>query len=476
MKCGWVVWLIASFFALIAIVAADPASTTAARSEALVIQVEGAIGPATSAYVEEAIADAEGRGAELLVLRMDTPGGLDSSMRSIVKAINVSNVPLVGFVAPSGARAASAGTYILYACHIAAMAPGTNLGAATPVQIGGLSGGAAPETSEPADTSGEEEMEGDMPKRTGDASKDKLVNDAVAYIRSLAQLRGRNADWAEKAVRDAASLPAKEAVEQGVVDLLARDLNDLLEKLDGRAVKIAGGEVTLSTDGMAVIELEPDWHSRLLAIVSNPNIAYVLMLVGIYGLIYEFSNPGAVVPGTVGAVSLVLALYAFQLLPINFAGVALMLLGFALMVAEAFAPSFGALGIGGVVAFVVGSLILIDTDAPGFGLSIPLILTVAVTSALLLAFMVGMAIESRRRPVVSGAEELLRATGHAVAAFHGDGRVLLHGEVWAARSQDPVAADQTVRVTGRDGLILLVEPTILETTVDRSGETKQKEV
>lgn len=458
MKCGWFAWLLAGVFASTATAAADTGGTQGAGGEAVVIQVDGAIGPATSAYVEEAIADAEERGAKLLVLRMDTPGGLDTSMRSIVKAINASSVPVVGFVAPSGARAASAGTYILYACHISAMAPGTNLGAATPVQIGGLSSGETPETTDPADTSEDEATDADKPTKSGDAKKDKLINDAVAYIRSLAQLRGRNADWAEKAVRDAASLPAKEAAELGVVDLLARDLNDLLAKLDGRVVTIAGGNVKLVTGALVRVDLEPDWHSRLLAIVSNPNIAYILMLVGIYGLIYEFSNPGAVVPGTVGAVSLVLALYAFQLLPINYAGVALMLLGLALMVAEAFAPSFGALGIGGVVAFVVGSLILIDTDVPGFGLSIPLILTVAVSSALLLVFLVGMAIESRRRPVVSGAEELITATGHAVAAFRGEGLVRLHGEIWSARSRVPVAADQAVQVTGREGLTLLVEP------------------
>jgi membrane-bound serine protease (ClpP class) len=456
MKLGWMAWLLFYLFASNAAAAAD--SEARSGGEALIIKVEGAIGPATSAYVEEAISDAEERGAGLLVLRMDTPGGLDTSMRAIVKAINASQVPVVGFVAPSGARAASAGTYILYACHVAAMAPGTNLGAATPVQNGGLPSGGAPEKSEPSQTGADDETDEEKPAATGNASKDKLINDAGAYIRSLAQLRGRNAEWAEKAVREAASLPAEEALQLGVVDLLARDLDELLRKLDGRTVQIAGGEVTLDTSGTTRVELDPDWHSRLLAIISNPNIAYILMLVGIYGLIYEFSNPGAVVPGTVGAVSLVLALYSFQLLPINFAGVALMLLGLALMVAEAFAPSFGALGIGGVVAFVVGSLILIDTDAPGFGLSIPLILTFAASSVVLLVFVIGMAIESRRRPVVSGAEQLLAASGQALEAFQGEGRVRLHGEIWTARSQAPVAAGQSVRVTGRDGLTLLVEP------------------
>lgn len=458
MKCGWTGWLLVCLLAFSAAVPAESESASRPTREALVIEVDGSIGPATSAYVEEAIADAEDRGAKLLVLQMDTPGGLDTSMRTIVKAINASLVPVVGFVAPSGARAASAGTYILYACHVAAMAPGTNLGAATPVQLGGFPGGENPKKPKPAKTSEGEAPQEKKPAKSGDAMENKLVNDAVAYIRSLAKLRGRNAEWAEKAVRDAASLPAEEALQLGVVDLLARDQSDLLRKLDGRVVKLAGGEVTLETSGMSVVELAPDWHTRLLSIISNPNIAYILMLLGVYGLIYELANPGAIVPGTVGAVSLLLALYAFQLLPVSFAGVALMLVGLALMVAEAFVPSFGALGIGGVVAFVVGSLVLIDTDAPGFGLSIPLILTVAVTSAVLLALVVGMAIRSRRRPVVSGAEQLLAATGHAVAAFRGEGRVRLRGEIWTARSREPVGAGQAVRVTGRDGLTLLVEP------------------
>ena len=458
MKLGSLLWLPLCLFVLFATAFAQPESDLRSGSEALVIEVNGAIGPATSAYVEEAIADAQDRGAMLLVLRMDTPGGLDTSMRAIVKAINASRVPVVGFVAPSGARAASAGTYILYACHVAAMAPGTNLGAATPVQIGGFPGGGTPKKPTPDEDSADNGSDEDEPATTGDATKDKLINDAVAYIRSLAQLRGRNAEWAEKAVREAASLPAEEALQLGVVDIVARDLDELIRKLNGRVVKIAESEVELDTDGILLVELQPDWHSRLLAIIGNPNIAYILMLVGIYGLIYEFSNPGAVVPGTVGAVSLVLALYAFQLLPINYAGLALMLLGLALIVAEAFAPSFGALGIGGVAAFVVGSLILIDTDAPGFGLSIPLILTFAATSAMLLLFVVGMAVRSRRRPVVSGAEELLAATGQALAAFQSEGRVHLHGEIWAARSRLPVASGQAVRVTGRDGLTLLVEP------------------
>jgi membrane-bound serine protease (ClpP class) len=337
------------------------------------------------------------------------------------------------------------------------MAPGTNLGAATPVELGGLPSGGSPARPETQDDAGDEGGEAE-PESTGDAKKDKLVNDAVAYIRSLAQMRGRNAEWAEKAVREAESLPSEEAVRLGVVDLLAPNLDDLLRLIDGRAVKTAGGEQVLDTDGVSLVEVAPDWHSKLLSIISNPNIAYILMLVGIYGLIYEFSNPGAVIPGTVGAVSLVLALYAFQLLPINYAGVALMLLGLALMVAEALTPTFGALGLGGVAAFVLGSLILVDTDAPGFGLSIPLILTFAVTSAVLLFFIIGLALKSYRRPVVSGGEELLGAVGQAVSGFPGRGSVHLHGEVWTAHSDVSIAPGTTIEVTGRDGLTLLVKP------------------
>jgi membrane-bound serine protease (ClpP class) len=451
MRPGWHLWLTA-----VLIACTGPAG---AGEEAVVIDVEGAIGPAAADYVAKSLGEAEDRGAELLVLRMDTPGGLDTSMRAIVKAIIASSVPVVGYVAPSGARAASAGTYILYACHVAAMAPGTNLGAATPVELGGLPS-PTPEKSEPKPTDKPDDDGTHAPAAvgTGDAGKDKLVNDAAAYIRSLAQLRGRNVEWAEKAVRGAASLPAEEALQLGVVDLLAGDLDDLLAQLDGRTLRLPTGERRLATADLTRIELEPDWQSRLLSIISNPNVAYILLLVGIYGLVHEFSNPGAVLPGTVGAVSLLLALYAFQLLPINYAGAALMLLGIVLMVAEAFTPTFGALGAGGVAAFVVGSLILIDTDAPGFGLSIPLILVLAVVSATLLFAIAGMAIGSHRRPVVSGAEELIGAIGHAETAFPGEGSVRVHGEVWTALSEAAIAPGEAVTVTGRSGLTLLVAP------------------
>jgi membrane-bound serine protease (ClpP class) len=447
MNRGWLVRILTRVLALWALGAA----TTAPAREALVVELEGVIGPAASAYVAAAIANAESRQAHLLVLRIDTPGGLDTSMRAIVKAINASTVPVVGYVAPSGARAASAGAYILYACHVAAMAPGTNVGAATPVQLIGFGDDA--KRDKPTDSPGEA-----RPAASGDAKTDKLVNDAVAYLRSLAQLRGRNAEWAEAAVRQAASLPAEEALRLGVVELVARDVADLLRQLDGRTVRMAAGELTLDTDGLSQVAVEPDWHSRLLAVIGNPNVAYILLLVGIYGLVYEFSNPGVVLPGVVGAVSLLLALYAFQLLPINYAGMALVLLGLALMVAEAFVPSFGALGIGGIASFVIGSLVLVDSDLPGFAISLPLIVTFAVISTVLLVFVVGLAVKSQRRPVVSGAEELLGAVGHAEADFVGEGSVRVHGEVWTARSEVPLRARQDIEVIGRDGLTLLVAP------------------
>jgi len=427
-----------------------------------ILELEGSIGPATSDYFARALEKAAEDQVEVVVLRMDTPGGLDTSMRSIIKRIVASAVPVVSYVAPSGARAASAGTYILYASHVAAMAPGTNLGAATPVQLGGLPGGLGREKDQ---EQGETEDEGADPsagKKPASAMTQKLVNDAVAYLKGLAQLRGRNAEWAEKAVREAASLPAEEALREGVIDLIAPDVQDLLAQLQGRAVDLGGKERVLNTQGAVVERVVPDWRSRLLSVIANPSIAYVMMLIGIYGLIYEFANPGAIVPGTLGTISLLLALYAFQLLPINYAGVGLLLLGLALMVAEAFVPSFGALGIGGIVAFVIGSVILIDTDAPGYGIALPLILSFAVVSALAMFGTLSFALKARSRPVVSGQEELIGAIGRVVDGGDGEASVRIHGEIWAARSDQALKAGERVEITGIDGLTLMVRRTQLE--------------
>lgn len=420
---------------------------------ALVLSIHGAIGPATVDYVHRGLERAEEQGASVVVLQMDTPGGLDSAMREIIQDILTARVPVISFVAPSGAIAASAGTYILYASHIAAMAPGTNLGAATPVQLGGLP---TPSPAKPDSPAGnEEEPQSDS---GGSAMERKLINDATAYLRSLAQLRGRNEEWAARAVREGASLPAEEALSQGVIDLIAGHIPELLKQTDGREVQLLNQKHVLQTSGLAIERSDPDWRSELLAIITNPNVAYILMLIGIYGLVFEFANPGTLAPGITGVIALVLALYAFQVLPINYAGLGLIVLGIALMIAEAFAPSFGALGIGGGIAFVFGSIILMDTDAPGFGLSPWLVGVLALMNLAFFAVVLGALFKSRKRPVVSGREMLLGSKGVALSDFDSAGQVRVQGEIWQARTNQSLTQGQDVRITDLDGLELQVEP------------------
>ncbi|MCK9538192.1 NfeD family protein [Dokdonella sp.] len=456
-------------FAILLLAAALPGfvdSTAPAShgpSRVVLLQVDGAISPASADYVVRGIAEAEEMQAALIVLQLDTPGGLDRAMRDIIKAILASPVPVVGYVAPAGSRAASAGTYILYACHVAAMAPATNLGAATPISIIGGDRLPLPQTPRPgqADDKADGAQDGDkspLPEAEQGAESRKVVNDAVAYIRALAEQRGRNADWAEQAVREAVSITADQALKLRVIDLVAPDLPGLLAALDGRKVQTLAGDITLHTRGAVVDTLQPDWRSRFLAVIADPSVAYLLLLLGLGGLLFEGYSPGAVLPGVVGAICLLLALYAFQMLPVNYAGLALIALGVALIIAETFVPTYGTLGIGGVVAFVTGSVILMDTDVPGFGIPLPLLVGISIAAALALAGIVWLALRSQRQPQVSGREQMVGSVGVAVGTFDRRGMVHIHGERWQAMTDRPVQDGQALRVTGIDGLILRVEP------------------
>jgi membrane-bound serine protease (ClpP class) len=406
------------------------------------------------------------------VLRIDTPGGLDTAMRDIIKAILASPIPVACWVGPDGARAASAGTYIMYACHVAAMAPATNLGAATPVPVAGSwpgkgddSGAERPDQGKKKGQKDEEgkgkkaeKPEPSKPEKSGDAMEQKVINDAVAYIRGLATKRGRNATWAEAAVREGRSLSSEDALKEKVIDLLADDVPDLLRKIDGRGVATASGEVKLATAGATVETFEPDWRMKLLSVITNPTIAYVLMLVGIYGLLLEGYNPGAIVPGVTGAICLLLAMYAFQLLPVNYVGLGLILLGIVLMIAEAIAPSFGALGFGGIAAFIIGSIMLMDIGVPGYGVSLGLIAGIAASAAGILAITLFLLWRSRHSPVVTGMNQVIGQTVEILEPLESEGWAWMSGERWRVRSASPMRAGDRARVMAVHGLTLDVEP------------------
>jgi membrane-bound serine protease (ClpP class) len=441
----------------------------AAQGQAALIDIADAIGPATSGHFGKAHGQAVEAGARLVVLRLDTPGGLDSAMRDIIKVILNSPVPVACFVAPGGARAASAGTYILYACHVAAMAPATNLGAATPIPVGGSTPlpGMPDQPDQDKDGQGkgkdkdkgqEAAKEPAPAKQPQDAGQAKAVNDAVAYIRSLAEKRGRNADWAERAVREGVSLSADRALEQNVVDVIANDVEDLLRKIDGRKVSTTAGEIALQTAGLAVQAYEPDWRMKFLAIITNPTVAYIMLMIGIYGLLLEGYHPGAIVPGVVGAICLLLALFAFQVLPVNYVGLGLILLGVVLMIAEVFAPSFGALGVGGIVAFVVGSVMLMDIDVPGYGIHLGVIAGVALTGGGLMALTLWMLWRARRAPIVTGEQTLIGHTVEILEPIEREGWAWIAGERWRVRTRVPLKPGDRPTVKSRDGLTLIVEP------------------
>ncbi len=419
--------------------------TAPAPGSIWVVEIDGAIGPATSDYILRGFKKAQESSASLIVIRMNTPGGLDTSMRDIIEGILGSDIPVVSYVSPKGARAASAGTYISYASHIAAMAPATNLGAATPVQIAAPSLPAAP---------GEEESE--EARHGATAMEKKIINDASAYIRGLAELRGRNIEWAEEAVRDASSLSASEALEMNVIDLIAEDIYELVNLLDGETVEINGTEMILALEGKDFHLLVPDWRTRVLTILTNPNLVLILGMIGIYGIILEFYNPGSMVPGVVGVICLILAGYSLQLLPVDYAGLILLLLGIAMMAGEAMMPSFGIMGIGGIVAFSIGGVMLFDTEVEAFQVGLPTLGATAVISAVLIFATISIAMKIRKKAITTGVETIVGESGRVLTNSEDECQVRVGAEIWAATCEDEIEAGDTVEVLAVDGLQLRV--------------------
>jgi len=452
-RWGWLRLVMALVYLLggLALVAIGPSiGQQANNGPVLVFDVKGVIGFTSADYLKRAVQRAQDENASLIIMRIDTPGGLVSSTREMIQTILASPIPIVGYVAPSGARAASAGTYLMYASHLAAMAPATHLGAATPIQMG------APGTTPPTQPSKDEKNDDGQ----AGAAERKLMNDAVAYLRGLAELRNRNADWAEKAVREGATLTANQALQENVIEIVAPDLRELLAAVDGRSVTTSAGPVTLATRDKPIIQVDPSWHIQVLQVIADPNVAFILLLIGIYGILFELLNPGAIFPGVIGGISLVLALTALTVLPTNLGGVALLLLGIALLAGEAFTPGFGIMGIGGIVAFILGGLFLFDPDQVDvdFSVSTPLIIGAAIASAGILAGVLGVAVRSRQREVRTGAEQLIGSSGEVVQWSGQTGRVRVHGETWAARSGSVLLDGDPVVVTDREGLTLIVKP------------------
>jgi len=432
---------------------ATPLLTATSDGDIYLVDLNGPVGPASVDLVIRTIADANDAGRTAVILRMNTPGGLDKAMRDLVQAILASNIPVITYVAPNGARAASAGTYIAYASHIAAMAPATNIGSSTPVSL-------APQglpTATPAD----EDQPAKDQAQPLDAMGKKVINDAVAYLQGLAELRGRNIEWAEKTVREGANLRASEALEQNVIDLIAPNLPALLEAIHGLEVETAAGPITLETEAATIKVIESDWRHDLLATITDPSIAYGLLIVGIYALMLEFYNPGLIIPAVTGIILILLGAYGLQLLPVNYAGVGLVIVGVVLMIAEVITPTLGVLGIGGLLAFVLGSMIMFDSEVPGYGLPISIIAAFAAATGATVFFVVGMAVRARRQKVVSGEEAMIGASGVVLVPFiaegeHYHGDVRAFGEIWQARSEHPLLEGTAVTVNALDGLILEV--------------------
>ncbi len=409
-----------------------------ASSVIIKVEIKGAIGPASSAILKDALSSAKQQQAEALLIELDTPGGLSSSMREMIQAITNSPIPVITYVAPRGSRAASAGTYLLYASHVAAMSPGTNLGAATPISL--IQPPKQSDSNESATT-----------------AEKKAINDAIAYITSLAQMNDRNVTWAVNAVESAESLSAEDALKLGVIDLIADDTASLLREVDGRNIKVLGTTAKLRSKESLVIPFEADWKSRFLATVTDPNIAYLLLLIAMYGIFFELMNPGAIVPGVIGVIAGIIALYALNMIPFNYAGLLLILLGVSFMIAEVFVSGFGVLGIGGVIAFAFGSLLLFDADTLGSSVSLALVIAFSLVSLAFFIIVMRLFIRSRSARVVTGAEEMIGAVAEVLEADENGFRVLCHGETWHAESESELAVGQKVRVTGRNGLILQIK-------------------